>query len=451
MIPNSRLSISASAFKSKWNASDQIPQRAVDQKLISFFGAIDPDEGGETSRQNINAQLITTIKDKHLLKQQVYYTSYDFVLFSDFTFFLNDAVNGDQIKQKEKRNLLGYNASYSHTQYIGGKKLVTEIGGGFRFDHTNNSELSHTKNRTTILNSLQLGNISEWNNAIYINETLQLTNRFTLNPGVRLDQFNTAYKNRLNAGKVNRNNAAILSPKLNLSYRFSDHIELYAATGKGFHSNDTRVISQNIKNEILPAAYGTDLGINLKPIKNIFINAALWCLFLQQEFVYVGDEGIIEPSGKTKRSGLDFSLRYQPLKKLFIDADINYAKARFIDAAKGENFVPLAPKLTASGGISYKATKGLNGSLRYRYMGDRPANEQNTVIAKGYFVTDAVVAYTKKCFDISLSVQNLFDVRWKETQFETESRLKNESMPVSEIHFTPGTPFFLKLGLSVFF
>jgi outer membrane receptor protein involved in Fe transport len=66
-------------------------------------------------------------------------------------------------------------------------------------------------------------------------------------------------------------------------------------------------------------------------------------------------------------------------------------------------------------------------------------------------VTDAVVSYERKKFEIGVSVQNVFDVRWKETQFDTESKLQNETSPVSEIHFTPGTPFFFKTHISFFF
>lgn len=445
------LVITASTFKSKWNASGQVPLRAVENKLISFFGAIDPNEGGKTGRTNLNAQLASNLKNNDILKQQVYFSSYDFTLYSNFTFFLNDSINGDEIKQKEKRNLFGYNASYTHTRYLGEKKLVSEIGGGWRYDQTKNSELSHTKNRSALLNNLQWGDIKELNGFAYINETVHLSPRFIFNTSLRLDRFVQTYADHLNNEETSRNSASILSPKLNLFYRFSDRSEIYLASGKGFHSNDTRVVSQNIKSKIVPAAYGSDLGINLKPSKHMFVNAAAWYLFLEQEFVYVGDEGIVEPGGKTKRAGVDLSVRYQPLKKLFFDADFNYAKARSEKNIKGENFLPLAPKFTSSGGISYKAETGWNGSLRYRYMSDRPANENNSVIAKGYFVTDAFLAYTKKKYDVSLSVQNLFDVRWKETQFDTESRLQNEPMPASEIHFTPGTPFFLKLGFAVFF
>jgi len=84
-------------------------------------------------------------------------------------------------------------------------------------------------------------------------------------------------------------------------------------------------------------------------------------------------------------------------------------------------------------------------------MGDRPANEDNSVVAKGYFVTDAAINYTMKKWEAGLSIQNLFDTRWKETQFDTESRLQNEPGSVSEIHFTPGTPFFARISFSVFF
>ena len=201
----------------------------------------------------------------------------------------------------------------------------------------------------------------------------------------------------------------------------------------------------------MPAAYGADLGMVWKPTPVLFLQGAMWYLNLDQEFVYVGDEGVVEPSGKSQRLGVDISVRYQPVKCLFIDADANYSNARAIDEMKGKDYLPLAPVFTSIGGIAYKSQKGLHAAIRYRYMGNRPANVDNTVVAKGYFVTDAVVGFERKKYEIGLSVQNLFDVRWKETQFDTESKLQNEPTPVSEIHFTPGSPFFLKAHISFFF
>lgn len=98
-----------------------------------------------------------------------------------------------------------------------------------------------------------------------------------------------------------------------------------------------------------------------------------------------------------------------------------------------------------------KTKPGINTSVRYRYMGDRPANEDNSVVAKGYFVTDASINYHRKKYEIGFFIQNLFNVKWKETQFDTESRLQNEPVPVSEIHFTPGTPFSAKMSFTYSF
>ena len=167
-------------------------------------------------------------------------------------------------------------------------------------------------------------------------------------------------------------------------------------------------------------------------------------MFLEQEFVYVGDAGIVEPSGKTRRYGVDLGLRYQINDWLFLDTDATYTKARSIDEPEGEDFIPLAPDFTLTGGLSVNDLDGFSGGLRFRYLDDRPANEDNSIVAEGYFVTDFNINYELKNVTLGIAVENLFDVEWNETQFATESRLQNEAQPVEEIHFTPGTPFFIK-------
>ena len=84
-------------------------------------------------------------------------------------------------------------------------------------------------------------------------------------------------------------------------------------------------------------------------------------------------------------------------------------------------------------------------------MGDRPANTDNTVTAKGYNVLDAVINLTKQRYAIGITMENLANIEWNEAQFDTESKLKNESQSVSELHYTPGTPFFIKGSLTLFF
>ena len=446
-----RLSISASTFTSKWDASGQIPERAVESGLIGFYGAIDPNEGGKSSRTNVNALLTTTLNNGSYFKNQLYFSGYHFELYSNFTFFKEDSVKGDQIRQKEKRNLYGYNGSYHETIFAGHTQITSEAGANIRMDRTRNTELSRTKDRKITTAPLKLGDISENNLAAYINETFAFDSKFSINAGLRCDYFYDQYRDKLAGNTEGKATASIVSPKLSFSYHTGRNAQFYLSTGKGFHSNDTRAVVAQNGLQILPAAYGTDLGAVVKPAKNVLLNAALWYLWMDQEFVYVGDEGVIEPSGRSRRYGADLSIRYQPLGWLYADVDLNVSHARAAKEPKGENYLPLAPRFTSMGGLTVKTKPGLNASLRYRHMNDRPANENDSVVAKGYFITDAFVNYIKKKYEIGVTVQNLFNVKWKETQFDTESRLKNEPAPVSEIHFTPGTPLSAQLSFTYLF
>ena len=453
---NTSLSFSASTLYSKWNASGQIPDRAVAEGIIDWFGAIDPLEGGVTSRTNLNAQLSHSLRNGDLIKNQLYYTYYTFDLHTNFTFFLVDTVNGDEIRQKESRNLFGYKGSYEHIGYIGGARLNTEAGVTVRADATHNTELSHTMDRFITLQQLKLGNITELNAAVYLDESLRLNDHFSINAGLRFDQLQYRYNNKL-AGDTTLHGAGIykaadhiVSPKLSLYYHAGERTEFYITTGKGFHSNDARAVVAQNGTQVLPAAYGADLGTVFKPAKNVLINAAIWYIYLQQEFVYGGDGGTVDFSGRTRRVGFDLSGRYQPIPALYFDADVNYAHGRSLDEAKGQNYIPLAPVWSSTGGVTYTSRNGLNGSLRYRWLADRPANENYSLTAQGYFITDMVLNYTKRKYEIGLTINNLLNRRWKETQFDTVSRLKGEAHAVDEVCFTPGTPFAANLHLTLY-
>ncbi|WP_034046238.1 TonB-dependent receptor [Wocania ichthyoenteri] len=442
-----------SHFQSKWDASGQIPVRAVENGLIGRFGAIDDTEGGNTSRSNFWIKHNKQLDEHSTIKSSAYLSKYDFELFSNFTFFLEDPVNGDQIHQKEDRTIIGAKTTYEHSFHLEDHdaQLKYELGVGFRYDDVNDVQLSRTLNRQTILERLAFGNIDELNGFAFANLTYK-KNKWTFNPGLRLDYFNFDYENLLTTTYENKSeNKVLVSPKLNIIYAASPKLQWFAKTGLGYHSNDARVVTANNGKKVLPTAYGTDLGVIMKPMNRLVINAALWSLFLQQEFVYVGDAGIVEPSGKTKRYGFDFGLRYQLADWLFFNTDVNYTYARSSEDPSGQNYIPLAPDLTSSGNISFRDLSNFSGGLSYRYIKDRPANEDSSIVAEGYFITDLNVNYQYKNWTFGLIVENLFDSEWNETQFATESRLFNEPDAVEEIHFTPGSPFFLRGKISVRF
>ena len=442
-----QLGITASYFSSKWDASGQIPQRAVDQKLITRFGAIDDTEGGKTSRANVLVHYDKFIDENTSLKNTVYASKYNFELYSNFTFFLDDPTNGDQIKQQESRNIIGLQSELKNHFSFGNVDGTWQAGINFRNDQSNDNELSHTRNRRTTLNRLKFGSINETNFGAYAGTSLTF-NKWTINPSVRLDYFDFQYNDALQTlYSTQTATKAIVSPKLNIIYRPQESLQLYLKTGKGFHSNDTRVVVAQNGKKILPSAYGFDTGFMWKPSSKTLLNVAYWHLFSEQEFVYVGDAGIVEPSGKSRRQGVDLSFRYQPLSWLFWNFDTNYTQARAIEELAGNDFIPLAPKFTLVSGLNVNHSSGIFGSTQVRHIGDRPANEDNSIVAQGYTVVDFNVGYHWKDVTFGVQIQNLFDTAWNETQFATESRLQNEVQSVEEIHFTPGTPFFFKASI----
>ncbi len=444
------LTTALTAFTSKWDASGQIPDRAIESGLVNFFGAIDNTEGGSTSRYNANIELLTELSNGAKINNQLFVSRYNFELYSNFTFFKEDPLNGDQIRQKENRTILGYNGSYQQEIQLGNIKTTSRAGIQVRRDIIDGIELTRTKNRTINLNNIMLGDVRETNAAVYLEQRFLLKNKLGLTAGLRADYFTNWYNNQLN-GEVLSTRSVAISPKLNINYQANDKIQLYLYNGRGFHSNDTRVAVQQNGKKVLPPAYGTDLGGMFRISKKLVLHAAAWHLWLDQEFIYVGDEGVVEAGGQSRRFGGDVSIRYEVIKNLVADMEVSLAKPTALGVVKEESFLPLAPRFTSVGGLTYRKIKGLNGSIRYRYMGDRPANEDNSVVASGYFIIDAAINFTRKKWEAGLSVQNMLNTRWKETQFDTESRLQNEMAPVSEIHFTPGTPFFARLGFTLFF
>ena len=487
----SKLAFSVGTFGSAWNASGQIPQRAVERGLISRFGAIDDLEGGTTGRQNVSLEYSLHGKNNRQFHIQAWASNYNFKLFSNFTFFLNDTTNGDMIEQLDRRRLMGLNGSYRFTGRVGTYLRVSTLGGGFRMDNIRVG-LWHSPDR--VRQEVRTdARVAEQNLFFWYQEEILFSTRFRLQLGLRGDYFTFNVDDRLDDPTLPDNGLphasgyaqeAMLNPKLNLVFSPTHAVDIFVNTGSGFHSNDARdvVIGQKIEEithalrrkgysdaeiaaalqsrhfdpeqagiKTLPRAIGGEIGMRARLFNRMNIGAAAWILDMEEELVFVGDEGTTEISGPTRRLGLDLEWRMMVLPYLWLDADVNLARARYKDLPEGKNYVPLAPRLTSTGGLTLRHPSGWEGALRYRFMTDRPANEDNSVVALGYTVLDATVAYRIGAVKISLLAENLLDTDWNEAQFDTESRLPGEVKPVSEIHFTPGNPRNFRVGVSYSF
>ncbi len=200
-----RLTVTLSTFTSKWRSSGSIPERAVDEGLIDRFGYIDSLQGGNTNRTNVIVKLRSSLSDKLTMENQVYYSRYHFDHHYDDTYFADDSINGDLLKQHEDRDLFGYNGKITHRVYFKDDvDLTSSAGLGWQFNEIYNSELSHTLPDYTVLEYIQLGNIDEMAANGYVNENLRV-GKWLFNAGARLDYFNFKYKDKLNPDAAIKN------------------------------------------------------------------------------------------------------------------------------------------------------------------------------------------------------------------------------------------------------
>ncbi|MBL7985805.1 MAG: TonB-dependent receptor, partial [Flavobacteriales bacterium] len=349
---HTHLTLSASTFGAAWNASGQVPQRAIEAGRIDRFGAIDDDEGGNTTRTNAYATLTNAMENGGLFKNQLYVVKYDFNLYSNFTFFAADSVNGDMIAQTDDRTIYGYTGSYGRTTSLGGLPFRFNAGLGARYDKADIS-LKNAVERV-VFDTIVSGELDQLNANAYVDGSVNLTEKFRINAAARLDVFRFMYTDAQGVDSVSGDAVQQrVSPKLNFTYEVSDRAQIYLRTGMGFHSNDARAVVVDKASRTLPRAYGADLGTNFKPTSRMLVNVALFGLYLESELVFVGDGGVVETSNATQRVGIDFSLRYQVAKKLFADIDVNAVQGRIQDVPEGEDLIPLAPNFTTIGGLAY--------------------------------------------------------------------------------------------------
>jgi outer membrane receptor protein involved in Fe transport len=438
-LRTAHLTVKASSFLADWDASGQVPQRAVEAGSIGRFGAIDATEGGRTSRTDVNL-LLADADDRWDVR--AFATRYDFRLFSNFTFFLRDRIAGDGIEQVDGRLLGGGELRVRGTHdRLGG----WTVGTGARADRADvalHDQVARTRIGTRADAHVAQDHLFAWTD---LRRSAGRAVHFRL--GARADLFRFDVGDRTAGSDGAATWHARVSPRASVAFDIRTGTTVFANAGLGFHSNDARAVASGEVGDVLPRATGVELGARHTWGAGS-VGAAAWLLDLGSELTWVGDEGVTEAGGPTRRIGVEADARLRLAPWLWADVDINLARGRARAAAPGEDRIPLAPSFTSSGGFSIRDTGPFEGQLRYRRIGDRPADEAGAIVAPGAGIVDAAGAWRIGRARIQFALDNLFDTTYNEAQFATTSRLRGEAAGVTELHFTPGAPRAVRLGLS---
>ncbi len=450
--------ITAMHYRGKWNSTDQIPQRAVDSGLISRFGAIDPTDGGESQRSSLSYDLRKPSLNGQF-QMAAYLIKYRLQLFSNFTFFQDDPVNGDQFEQGDSRAVMGITPNWLWTGTLGGMQSITKFGLQLRRDSIDRVALYDTAARQR-LSTTREDRVRESSSGIYVENSLQWTEKFRSVAGLRGDyvDFDVASNLGANSGKKT---AGIVSPKLNLIFGPWVDTEYFLSMGSGFHSNDARgaVITVDPKT-LAPAAQspalvrskGVELGVRSEWVPNLQSSLALWRLSLDSELVFAGDAGTTQASRPSLRRGIEWSNRYRPRPWLLIDADLSASKAKFTDDDPAGDRIPGSIDRVASLGVTLNELGRWSGTVQMRYFGPRPLIEDGSVNSRSTLLTNLRIAYRlDKNLRLGLDLFNLFNRQSSDIDYFYASQLRGEAAPVNDLHFHPVEPRSLRLTVSANF
>ncbi|WP_156116711.1 TonB-dependent receptor domain-containing protein [Massilia sp. 9096] len=452
---NNGWSVTAMAYHGRWNSTDQIPERAVQDGRIGRFDAIDPSDGGQARRVSLSGVWRRT-SAYAATKVSAYVIRNQLDLWSDFTYFMIDPVNGDQFAQPDRRVTGGVNAIHTFTAYHGNRDgkgdangdggIVSDITVGLQAQNDNIfNGLLKTRARETLA-STRLDHIVETSGALFIENQTRWSEVLRTTVGLRADDYRFRVQSSLaqNSGSTSD---TLVSPSLNVAWAPLKSAELYFNYGQGFHSNDARGTVSTVDPKTLEAvgqtpglvrSRGMEVGLRLEAVPKMQTALSLYRLDFDSELTYVGDEGTTEAGPPSRRIGIEFSNYWKPLKWLALDFDAAYAHARSRGVAPAQDRIPEAIEGVSQLALTVSQLGAWEGALRLRWFGPRPLVEDDSVRSHASTTLNGRIGY-RVSRDLRLEFEgfNLTNRQVSAIDYYYASQLRGEAAARNDIHFHP--------------
>lgn len=416
--PIGRVRASANLYSARWNPTEQIPERAIGTLVPDAYGTLDPYLTGRTDRQVFTLD-IDGASDWRL---SLWAQHYDWSLFSNFTFFLDDPVNGDELRQYEK--MWGYGGRIEK-RFTFGDGLSLTAGAEGRVDDISEVGLDHSVNGVVDFTRSRFA-VKESSGALYAEAQWKPARGLMVTGGLRADFYR--FRTRALAGAawngLVKDN--IVSPRIGANVEVADGLALYANYGEGFHSNDARgVTSPTDPAPGLIKGNFRELGVRFERGK-LVLTANYWWSRIGSELIYVGDSGAVEPSGAGRRQGYELTAWWKPASWLTLDAVWTGAKSRYADLPDGANFIPGALRSSGELGVSTRVDRW-NASVRVRHLGPHALVEDNSAKGSATTLVNARVAFAPGKWEFSVELLNAFNSKAHDVDYFYATRLPGEA------------------------
>jgi outer membrane receptor protein involved in Fe transport len=451
-------------------SSGQIPLDEVAAGRLDRFGFVDPFNGGRVRTGQFSAYYKKETKSGDTFKVDGFLGRSLFDLFSNFTFFLNDPVFGDEIDQHDSRLQEGANVQFLHPYRLFGGDALLTVGGNFLANQINVGLLPSVErnpNRLALNQAagidnpavlLTRANAKVTNFAGYVQQALFfMQGRLHVEGGLRVDNFRFNVRNGINQTPAStqlfsgREGATLVQPKAAISYTISGRMPLTFSVnyGRGINSQDARGVVQQPDSPRVSTTdfYQASAAYNHKRFS---LGIDYFVIDHSNEQVYIPDDGSFEFKGPSRSTGYEVKASAQPTKHLVFSGGLTQVTNAFYRGTAPRVFVDSAPRTVADGRLTFSGFHGFFGTLAYRHTSNyRLDGEDATIRAAGLDVIDFSMSQRlRRWVDLNLSIDNLTDKHYLETQNYFESRLRPTDPVIARIHGTPGFSRGVTVGLT---
>ena len=449
----------AMTYRGSWDATDQAPTRAVESGELARFDGIDHTTGGESARYSLSTDWQQT-RGSGVTRVNAYLLRYRLNLFSNFTYFLDDPVNGDQFEQADRRWVTGGRVTHRRIGVVAGKATELVVGAELRRDDIGDVGVHRTVARQRLA-TVRQDAVTQSSSGLFVEQEIQWAPWARTSFGVRGDRywFDVEAGNPLNSGLTS---AGLFSPKAGAVVGPWRNTELYLNAGTGFHSNDARgttisvdPVSGDPVDRVTPLvrARGAEIGLRSIPRRGLHTTLSIWTLTLDSELLFVGDAGNTTDGRPSTRSGVELTAFYTPRPWLTVDADFSFARARFRDDDAAGSQIPGALGRVLSAGIAIADSSRIGGSLRVRHFGPRDLVEDGRVQSHSTTIVNGRLQFraTERA-TVVVDLFNILDAKNSDIEYFYRSRLNGEPGGGREdIHSHPALPRTIRLGLQIGF
>jgi outer membrane receptor protein involved in Fe transport len=450
---DTRVGLRLTAGDNEFHSSGQIPLDEVEAGRLDRFAAADPDSGGSARSGTVALYYRRDLAGGGVFQVDAFGSRSRLDLFSNFTFFLQDPLRGDEIQQHDSRLQEGMDVRWTRPHRIFDREGVIAAGGNVGAGQIRVGLSPSVSRRAVGISTL--AHVGLTNAAAYVQETVSLRPELVLEAGLRYDAFGFDVDDLVAPSQSGRETAGRLQPKISLAltpFR-SSSLALHLNYGRGIASQDARGVVRSPSGPKLATTDFWQAGLATAAGPHVSVVADAFLIDRSAEQVYVPDDGSLELAGPSRAYGYEFKSVLRLGRAVSVSGSLTRVMNAFFRGRGPRAYVSGAPHTVANAVLVLEDWHGMSASLRCRHAsGYRLDDTDATLRASGRGVADLSITRTLGSrMAVHLAVDNLTDARYYETQNLFESRLRPEDPAVSRIHGTPGYPRTITVGLTVRF